>query len=180
MNISHTVLGLILVLAVSLVSFSDLRADEEKQMEAETEVTEEVEVTEVEMILMTPEDMAWGDVPNAFPPGAKITVLEGDPHVEGQYTLRLMFPADYKIPAHWHTMVERVSVLSGALYAGMGDKLDPEKSKEFPAGSFIFIPAKMNHFAWTKDETVVQINGDGPFDIVYIDPADDPRTAKAE
>ena len=33
----------------------------------------------------------------------------------------------------------------------------------------------MPHYAWAEGETVVQINGMGPFDVVYINPADDPR-----
>ena len=33
----------------------------------------------------------------------------------------------------------------------------------------------MPHFAFTTEETVVQINGTGPFDVTYIDPKDDPR-----
>jgi hypothetical protein len=33
----------------------------------------------------------------------------------------------------------------------------------------------MHHFVWTSVPTVVQINLEGPFDIVYVNPADDPR-----
>jgi len=158
---------LLLLLALSMIGVTAARADEEKEMEAQD--------SGPQMILLTPGEITWVDVPNALPPGAKIAVLEGDPFSAVPYTIRLMMPADYKIPAHWHTKIERLSILSGALYAGMGDKLDPEQSKEFPAGSFVFIPAKKNHFAWTKEDTILQINGDGPFDINYIDPADDPR-----
>jgi hypothetical protein len=32
----------------------------------------------------------------------------------------------------------------------------------------------MRHYAWVKGETVVQINLQGPFDIFYVNPADDP------
>jgi len=32
----------------------------------------------------------------------------------------------------------------------------------------------MNHFAWTATPAVVQINLGGPFDLVYVNPADDP------
>lgn len=161
-------LVLLFLLAVSLIGVSAARADKEKEEMAAQD-------SGPQMILLTPDEITWVDVPPALPPGAKIAVLEGDPFSAAPYTIRLMLPADYKIPAHWHTMIERVSILSGTLYAGMGDKLDPEKSKSFPAGSFVFIPAKMNHFAWTDEDTIVQINGDGPFDIHYIDPVDDPR-----
>ena len=44
-----------------------------------------------------------------------------------------------------------------------------------PAGSFVQISVGQAHFAWTEEETVVQINGMGPFGIEYVDPKDDPR-----
>ena len=28
----------------------------------------------------------------------------------------------------------------------------------------------MPHYAWAEGETVVQINGIGPFDVIYVDP----------
>jgi hypothetical protein len=33
----------------------------------------------------------------------------------------------------------------------------------------------MAHFAYAEVESVVQINGVGPFDVIYVDPKDDPR-----
>jgi len=132
------------------------------------------------MIMTTPADIAWGDVPPMLPPGAMITVLEGDPGMAAPYALRLQMPAGYQIPAHWHTLVERVTVISGTLNAGMGDMLDPAQGKAFPAGSFLLIPGKAHHFAWADEETVVQINGDGPFDINYMDPANDPRNSQQD
>jgi len=37
------------------------------------------------------------------------------------------------------------------------------------------MPAKHHHFAWTDEETIVEIHANNPFDIVYVNPADDPR-----
>jgi hypothetical protein len=37
------------------------------------------------------------------------------------------------------------------------------------------MPARMHHFAWAGDETVVQLHGLGPWEIRYLNPADDPR-----
>jgi len=34
----------------------------------------------------------------------------------------------------------------------------------------------MNHYAWASSPTVVQVHGQGPFAITYVNPADDPRT----
>ena len=42
------------------------------------------------------------------------------------------------------------------------------------AGGFGEAPAHMNHYAWTSEETVVQVHGHGPFVLTYVNPADDP------
>jgi hypothetical protein len=40
----------------------------------------------------------------------------------------------------------------------MGDKLDPAKTQAIPAGGVAIMQAKMNHFAWTKEETILQVH----------------------
>ena len=57
----------------------------------------------------------------------------------------------------------------------MGDKLDREHSMAFVTGAFVVMPAKHHHFAWTREETMVEIHSNNPFDIVYVNAADDPR-----
>lgn len=120
----------------------------------------------------------WGPGPAALPPGAKLAVLEGDPTREGLFTLRLKLPAGYQIPPHWHPAVEHISVISGRFYVGVGDTFDKSKGSALPAGSFAFLAPKMNHFAWTERDTVIQLHGVGPWQINYLNPADDPRGAK--
>jgi hypothetical protein len=83
-------------------------------------------------------------------------------------------PSGYKIPAHSHPMTEYVTVLSGTFNLGMGDKLDLQKGTALRAGGFAENPARMNHYAWTSAETVLQVHGQGPFTIAYVDPSDDP------
>ncbi|MEO5573536.1 MAG: cupin domain-containing protein, partial [Gammaproteobacteria bacterium] len=90
-------------------------------------------------------------------------------------TFRLKFPADYKLPAHWHPGIEHVTVISGTFNMGTGDKLDPSKTKPLSAGSVAIMQPKTTHFAWTKEETIVQVHGVGPWAINYVNPADDPR-----
>ena len=34
---------------------------------------------------------------------------------------------------------------------------------------------EMRHFAWAKGDTVLQLHGMGPWQINYVNPADDPR-----
>lgn len=118
----------------------------------------------------------WVHGPEALPSGCQIAVIHGDPGQDGEpYTLRLKFPADYRVAAHWHPRAENVTVLSGTLNFGTGDRLDKENTKVLPAGSFFFVPAEDPHFVWNEEPTVLQLHGIGPFDITYVDPANDPR-----
>ena len=90
-------------------------------------------------------------------------------------TARIKFPANYRLPPHWHPGVERVTVLSGSFLYGMGEQADMAKTKAFPAGSIIVMSPMMRHYVFTKEETVVQLNVVGPWGINYVNPADDPR-----
>ena len=127
--------------------------------------------------VMVPADkVQWGPAPPILPAGAQIAVLEGNPAEKGPIVMRLKLPANYNIPAHWHSMTERVTVLSGSFHAGMGDKLDRKASQTLEPGSFVMLPANMRHFAWTSAPTIVQINLEGPFDLFYVNPADNPQT----
>ena len=130
-------------------------------------------------VLVPADQVKWGPAPPALPAGAQISVLEGDPGQKGAITLRLQFPANYTVPPHWHSMTERVTVLSGALHVGMGDTLDRQRSQALQPGGFASLPAKMHQYAWTATPTVVQINLEGPFDIFYVNPDDDPQRKKS-
>jgi quercetin dioxygenase-like cupin family protein len=126
------------------------------------------------MILLTPADLKWTDTP-ALPPGAKVALMEGKMSEPGPVTVRLKLPANYRIPPHWHPVVERVTVLSGTFHYGMGDSFDKKATQALTAGSFVVMPPEMRHYVWTKEETVVQLNVQGPWGITYVNPADDPR-----
>ncbi len=128
--------------------------------------------------LFTPGDIKWVEAPNALPTGAKLAVLEGDPFKAGPYTMRLKMPAGYQIPPHWHVRTEHVTVVSGTFNLGMGEKFDKSAGHVMPAGTFGFLAPQMRHFAWASGETVIQLHGMGPWEIVYVNPADDPRRTK--
>ncbi|HZP14145.1 MAG TPA: cupin domain-containing protein [Nevskiaceae bacterium] len=123
-------------------------------------------------------DIKWGNPPPGLPQQAKFAVLMGDPGKEGPFVVRLKMPAGYKVPAHWHSIDEIVTVISGTLYLGMGDKLDESQGHELKAGGFHSIAAKTHHYAYSKKGAVVQVHGSGPFDIHYINPDDDPSKPK--
>jgi len=129
-------------------------------------------------VMQTLAEAKWGPAPPMVPPGAQIAVLAGNPTQTGPYTVRLNFPAGYAIPAHSHPTDENVAVVSGALYMGMGDKLDKAAGHALGAGGFALMPANANHFAYTQEETTIVLYGLGPVEFKYVNPADDPRNAK--
>lgn len=131
-------------------------------------------------IVSSSKDVKWGPAPPILPKGVMMAVMAGDPGAAGLVAVRLKMPAGYKIPAHWHPTDEQVTVLSGSLGIGMGDKLDETKGETLQAGGFGVAPAHMNHHAWTKTGAVIQVNLIGPFALTYVNPADDPTKAAAK
>lgn len=112
--------------------------------------------------------------------GVQIAVLSGDPTKSVAYTVRRKFPANYAIPAHSHPTDEKVVVTSGALSFGVGDKLvkGGTDNKTLSSGGYALMPANMNHFAYTTQETTVILFGTGPVEFKFVNAADDPRNAK--
>lgn len=129
-------------------------------------------------VLVSPDDVKWGEGPPSLPAGAKSALIFGDPSKAGPFVLRAKLPANYKIPPHFHPDTETVTVLSGTFYASMGDTFDAAKCKGMGAGSFLALPAKSPHFVYTKEETVIQVSAHGPWSLTYVNPADDPRNSK--
>lgn len=117
----------------------------------------------------------WGAAPASLPPGAQAALLLGHPGKEGPFVLRLKFPAGFVIPPHRHSKDEFVTVISGKVAITSGEKVERASLRPVPTASFIHLPAGMPHYLWAAEETIVQINGTGPFDVVYLDPKDDPR-----
>jgi Domain of unknown function (DUF4437) len=125
-----------------------------------------------------PDDVKWGPAPPALPPGAQAAVLDGDPSKSGLFTIRLKLPDGYTIPAHWHSTEENLTIISGSFGLGLGEKLDKGKVRYLPAGSYVRLGKEERHFAVAKGETVVQVHGTGPFDLHFVNPADDPKRGK--
>jgi quercetin dioxygenase-like cupin family protein len=127
-------------------------------------------------LMMTPTHLQWMDNPPTMMPGAKMAVMQGDPTKAGPYVYRLKIPANYRVMPHRHPVDEHLTVLSGIFYLAVGETFDPEKDRQgFSVGSFLVMPAETAHFAWTKEETIVQVHGIGPSGITYVNPTDDPR-----
>jgi hypothetical protein len=57
----------------------------------------------------------------------------------------------------------------------MGAKFDTSKGQPMPPGTYGTWPAGMKHFVWVEGETVIQLHGVGPWRLIYVNKADDPR-----
>lgn len=130
-------------------------------------------------VMIAPDDVKWGDPPPVFEKGMSFSVISGDPNKAGLFVVRAKMPAGYKIQPHWHPTDEHVTVLSGTLALGMGEKFDRGTMKEIPAGGYALLPANMRHFALATSAVTIQVHGQGPFALTYVNPQDDPskRTA---
>ena len=122
-----------------------------------------------------PIQMKWGAAPPGLPKGAQATVLSGDPNKEGMFTIRLKFPAGYRVMPHHHPSEELVTVIQGQTSLGMGDAFNRARTKTLVQGGYVAMPAKMNHYAFTATGATIQITSNGPFEIIYVNPRDDPR-----
>jgi len=133
-----------------------------------------------EHVVQQPDTLKWGAAPPALPPGSEVAVLYGDPSSTGPYAVRVRMPADYKVPPHTHPTAENVTVISGTLNMGLGTTLDTAKSEAMGPGAFARMDKGVQHYAFSSGPTVIQVNGMGPFEIIYVNPADDPRSAAAK
>ena len=127
-----------------------------------------------EHVIVANETITW-EPAKALPSGADWSVLTGNPGEAGPFAIRLRFPAGYEVPAHWHSQDEMVTVLSGAFGIGIGDLANHAKIEMLGPGGFFRMPAQMPHYALVRQETVIQVSGNGPFDLNYINPSEDPR-----
>ena len=131
-------------------------------------------------VMVKPSEIQWMAGPVSLPEGARVAIIEGDPAKPGPFTMRLILPPNYIIMPHYHPGIEHVTVLEGEFYMGHGNTYDQTKGSMLAAGGFAVMPAKFNHFAFTKNkQAVLQLHGIGPWEIVYLDQANDPRKKKA-
>jgi mannose-6-phosphate isomerase-like protein (cupin superfamily) len=155
--ISSKPIGAVLFGVIALANLGQLHADEQHHT------------------VVLGDTVTWGPAPPSLPPGAEAAILLGSPAKEGPFVLRLKFPDGFTVPPHRHSKDELVTVISGTFAIGAGEKMNEGKIRPLPAASFVHLPAGMPHYARAEGETVVQINGTGPFDVTYVDPKDDPR-----
>jgi anti-sigma factor ChrR (cupin superfamily) len=127
------------------------------------------------VMALTPSEMKWTSQGGLALQGMEQIILVGDPTEPGPYTLRLKFPAGYKLAAHTHPDSREVTILSGTWYTGYGDKFDAAALKALPEGSFYTEPANVPHFVEVREPVVIQVTGTGPSGRKFVNPADNPK-----
>jgi quercetin dioxygenase-like cupin family protein len=117
--------------------------------------------------LISPQALRW--MPSPILSRVQVAVMDGDPKEQGSsYTLRLRLPGAYTIPLHWHPDTERLTVLTGVVLFGAGDKMDPTKTTALGPGSYIVIPATVKHWVTARGSTIFQVSGIGPFKVNFV------------
>jgi quercetin dioxygenase-like cupin family protein len=121
------------------------------------------------------DNITWGPASAKLPRGALMAVLDGVPSKPGSpFTIRVKVPDGFSVPPHTHPTDENLTVIQGTMLLGMGDVFDRAKLRELPAGSYAKLPKGQPHFNLYKGESIIQLHGIGPYDIAYVNPADDP------
>lgn len=107
----------------------------------------------------------WKPAPPSMPKGTMLAVLEGDPKSDGIFTMRMKIPPGFALPAHTHPRDERITVLEGSVFVGLGDVVDKTKGRKFEKGAFYVTPTPLPHFIWSDEGATLQITGSGPWEV---------------
>jgi hypothetical protein len=125
-------------------------------------------------LMVAPADLQWAPV--SAIPGAQMAIIQGPLNEAGKpFTARIKFPANSRVPPHWHSTIEHATVISGVLNMGVGDMLEPSKTHALGPGGVSIMQPGTHHFAWFGEETILQLHGSGPWTVSYVNPADDPK-----
>jgi quercetin dioxygenase-like cupin family protein len=117
----------------------------------------------------------------AFPTGAELATVVGDPTIPGPYVVRVKVAGGVKLMPHIHPENRVYTVISGVFYIGFGKVFDATKLTAYGPGSVVILPANTPHFHWAvSGEYVTQVTGSGPLGIEYVDGENDPRVVGAQ
>jgi quercetin dioxygenase-like cupin family protein len=123
--------------------------------------------TVLERARLTPDDLEWVAGAN----GVSRVVIAGSNETAGLYAYRARFPNGFRNQPHYHPDDRVVTVISGTLHMGYGEKFEERALRALPAGSVWTEPANTPHFVWAQDgEVVIQVIGVGPSGTTQVEP----------
>jgi quercetin dioxygenase-like cupin family protein len=109
------------------------------------------------------EDLKWQTmVPELGNDSPQISILRVDPKTNATQLL-IRTPKKMHVPMHWHSANETHTQIQGtAVFEHDG------KREELGPGGFNYMPAKMQHQAWTSEGSVVFITVDSAWDVNWV------------
>ncbi len=143
-------------------------------------------------VMILPDAIQWGPIPAsvmegtppaefAKEPPPQYAALAGDPTKPGApYIIRIKLADGARNAPHWHPGDENITVIQGTLLLATGEKFDPAALQAMPVGSYALMPKRTAHFASGKGDAIVQVNGIGPFKIVWVNPAAPPAAKSSK
>ena len=122
-------------------------------------------LAQTDLMFVKEKDIKWEK--GTSPDGSAtfyVSILHIDPETKAT-ELIIKYDANTVIPWHWHSANETHTVISGTSFFEADGK-----TVELGPGGFNYIPAKMIHRAWTKDEPAMYfITVDGAWDINWVE-----------
>jgi mannose-6-phosphate isomerase-like protein (cupin superfamily) len=89
--------------------------------------------------------------------------LFGDPDEPMPYAFRFrVLPGDPGERPHHHAGFELGTVLEGAVWIAIGERLSREDAVRVGTGGFIYVPPDVPHAMWSESEALVEVHGVGP------------------
>lgn len=121
-----------------------------------------------------PGNAPWGPGPAGLPKGAKMILVSGNPANAGPFTVRMRYPAGYRVGPHRHSTEVSYKIITGGLTYGLGtDTHSAERS--LTKGKVGVIPANNYYYASTSLGATLEFKGTGPLTVEYAKAEDDPR-----
>lgn len=101
----------------------------------------------------------------------RIVPLAGARDQAGLFAQRLVLPPDYCSPVHTHDGELHGLILRGTLRLGIADSIGALEVRDYPAGSFVAVPAGRRHVEGARVKTEIYVTGVGPLGMTVVDSA---------
>lgn len=112
------------------------------------------------------------DWETTHPDGTKSATLVGAREPGVMFTYAFYIPAGVSDAPHSHAADAHLHVAVGTLRLGYGDSFDHTLAREYPAGSFLYVPAGSIHYDGADEDTIIIGTATGPWDTVYTTASD--------
>ena len=109
------------------------------------------------------DDLKWQPiVPELGADSPQVSILRVDEKTQATQLL-IRMPKRMHVPMHWHSANETHTVIKGTMvfeHDGQRHELGP--------GGFNYVPARVDHQAWSSDDALVFITVDAGWDVNWV------------